>query len=162
MPTVSSTSTISSESPNKTEPSTNVNPAPRVASGEKKYECELCHFKFITASSVQLHKSRSHVPNGDFKCSDCSCVFAASSGLLVHQTLYHGFVGQNRQRRLQQESMATTQPDVGDSEKSMGSIGANGISPKTQNCGLCHLEIRGKKTKLSQHVQVIQLSRMNK
>ncbi len=40
---------------------------------------------------------RSHFHSGEFKCSECSCKFMVLRGLELHRSLYHGYLGKNKQ-----------------------------------------------------------------
>ena len=55
----------------------------RIHSGEKPFECNICHRRYTQAGSLAVH-SRIHTQEKRFKCDECNKAFSQSSNLYTH------------------------------------------------------------------------------
>lgn len=58
--------------------------------GEKPYECDICHKRYTQASTLASHKKATHLKELPYECIVCQKKFAKARTLLVHTRIHTG------------------------------------------------------------------------
>lgn len=72
----------------------------RTHSGEKPYECYICHARFTQSGTMKMHILQKHTENvAKFHCPHCDTVIARKSDLGVHLRKQHSYIEQGKKCR---------------------------------------------------------------